>query len=158
ARGQEIFNTKPIVLSGVGGLNGQTFSSGVTLPASFTGTCTTCHDAPNVGDHSVKAPLNIGLTDASRRTPDMPLYTLRRLSNGDGVQTMDPGRAMITGKWADIGKFKGPVLRALASRAPYFHNGFAGSLEAVVEFYDSRFGIGFTAQEKADLVAFLRAL
>src|SRR6266851_701649 len=140
ARGQEIFNTKPIVLSGVAGLNGQTFSNGVTLPASFTGTCTTCHDAPNAGDHSVKAPLNIGLTDASRRTADMPLYTLRRLSNGDIVKTTDPGRAMITGKWADIGKFKGPILRALASRAPYFHNGFAASLEAVVDFYESRFG------------------
>ena len=158
ASGQEIFNTKPIVLSGVAGLNGQTFSNGVTLPASFTGTCTTCHDAPNAGDHSVKAPLNIGLTDASRRTPDMPLYTLRRLSNGDLVRTTDPGRAMITGKWADIGKFKGPILRALAARAPYFHNGFADSLEAVVEFYDSRFNIGLTPREKADLVAFLRAL
>jgi hypothetical protein len=72
--------------------------------------------------------------------------------------TTDPGRAMITGKWADIGRFKGPILRALASRAPYFHNGFAASLEAVVDFYESRFGIGLTVQEKADLVAFLRAL
>jgi hypothetical protein len=158
ARGEEIFNTKSIVLSGVSGLNGQTFSNGVTLPVSFTGTCTTCHDAPNAGDHSVKAPLNIGLTDASRRTADMPLYTIRRLSNGDIVKTTDPGRAMITGKWADIGRFKGPILRALASRAPYFHNGLAASLEAVVDFYESRFGIGLTAEEKADLVAFLRAL
>jgi cytochrome c peroxidase len=88
----------------------------------------------------------------------MPLYTLRRLSNGDLVKTTDPGRAMITGKWADIGKFKGPVLRALASRAPYFHNGLAASLEEVVDFYESRFGLGLTAQDKADLVAFLRAL
>ena len=38
----------------------------------------------------MKAPLNIGLTDASRRTPDMPLYTLRRLSTGDTVQTTGP--------------------------------------------------------------------
>ena len=65
---------------------------------------------------------------------------------------------MITGKWADIGKFKGPVLRALAARAPYFHNGFAATLDDVVEFYDTRFGIGLRAQEKSDLVAFLRAL
>ncbi|HEY2908166.1 MAG TPA: hypothetical protein VGJ29_19835 [Vicinamibacterales bacterium] len=158
ARGQELFNTKSITITGVAGLNNQTFSNGVTLPASFGGTCTTCHDTPNVGDHSVKAPLNIGLADASRRTPDMPLYTLRRLSTGDTVQTTDPGRAMQTGKWADIGKFKGPILRGLASRAPYFHNGFAASLEEVVEFYDTRFGIGLSAREKADLVAFLRAL
>ena len=42
---------------------------------------------------------------------------------------------MITGKWADIGRFKGPILRALAARAPYFHNGSAATLEEVVEFY-----------------------
>jgi cytochrome c peroxidase len=158
ARGEELFNTKPITITGVAGLNNQTFSNGVTLPASFAGTCTTCHDSPDAGGHSVKAPLNIGLTDASRRTRDMPLYTLRRLSTGDIVQTTDPGRAMVTGKWADVGKFKGPLLRGLAARAPYFHNGFAASLDEVVEFYDTRFGIGLTPREKADLVAFLAAL
>jgi cytochrome c peroxidase len=158
ARGQNLFNTKPITLSGVAGLNDQTFSNGVTLPAAFSGTCTTCHDAPNAGDHSVKAPLNIGLTDESRRTPDMPLYTLRRVSDGAFVKTTDPGRAMITGKWADIGKFKGPILRGLAARAPYFHNGLAATLQDLVEFYDTRFEIGLTTQEKMDLVAFLRSL
>ena len=58
---------------------------------------------------------------------------------------------MITGKWADIGKFKGPILRALAARAPYFHNGSAETLEEVVEFYETRFNIGLTAREIADL-------
>jgi cytochrome c peroxidase len=158
ARGQNLFNTKPITLRGIAGLNDQTFSNGVTLPAAFSGTCTTCHDAPNAGDHSVKAPLNIGLTDESRRTPDMPLYTLRRVSDGAFVKTTDPGRAMITGKWADIGKFKGPILRGLAARAPYFHNGLAATLQDLVEFYDTRFEIGLTTQEKMDLVAFLRSL
>jgi cytochrome c peroxidase len=158
ARGQEIFNTKPFAIGGVAGLNGETFSSGVTVPSSFTGTCTICHDSPNVGNHSVRAPLNIGLTDASRRTSDMPLYTLRNKTTSVTVQTTDPGRAMITGKWADIGKFKGPILRALAARAPYFHNGFAATLDEVVDFYDQRFGIGLTAREKADLAAFLGSL
>jgi cytochrome c peroxidase len=158
ARGQQIFNTTPIVISGVAGLNNQTFSNGVTVPEPFTGTCTTCHDAPNAGDHSVKAPLNIGLTDASRRTADMPLYTLRRISTGETVETTDPGRAMITGKWADVGKFKGPILRALAARAPYFHNGSAATLDEVVAFYETRFNLHLSVQDKADLVAFLRAL
>jgi cytochrome c peroxidase len=158
ARGQEVFNTKPLVITGVAGLNNQTFPNGVTVPDPLTGTCTTCHDTPNAGDHSVKAPLNIGLTDASRRTPDMPLYTLRRLSTGETVQTTDPGRAMVTGKWADIGKFKGPVLRALAARAPYFHNGSAATFDEVIDFYESRFKIGLTPQERSDLIAFLRAL
>jgi predicted enzyme related to lactoylglutathione lyase len=40
----------------------------------------------------------------------------------------------------------------------HFHNGFAADLEAAVEFYETRFQIGFTAREKSDLVAFLRSL
>ena len=157
ARGQQIFNTKAITIAGVAGINGQTFSSGVTLPASFTGTCTVCHDAPNAGDHSFKAPLNLGVSDPSRAAY-LPVYTLRNLATNETIQTTDPGRAMITGKWSDIGKFKGPVLRALAARAPYFHNGSAATLRDVVDFYDSRFSIGLTAREKSDLVAFLLAL
>jgi cytochrome c peroxidase len=123
------------------------------------GTCTTCHDTPSAGNHSIPAPLDIGLTDASRRTPDLPLYTLRNKANPAlVVQTTDPGRALVTGKWNDIGRFKGPILHALAARAPYFHNGSAADLDAVVDFYDTRFGIGLTDEEKADLIAFLRTL
>lgn len=88
----------------------------------------------------------------------MPLYTLRNKLTGETVQTTDPGRALITGKWKDIARFKGPILRGLAARAPYFHNGFAKDLNAVVDFYNTRFGIGLTDAEKADLVAFLRSL
>lgn len=157
ARGQTIFNTRPITLSGVSGLNGETFPNGVTLPASFTGTCTVCHNSPNVGNHSVKAPLDIGLSDSSV-AGYLPVYTLRNLVTGETVETTDPGRALITGKWRDINRFKGPVLRGLAARAPYFHNGAAATLGEVVEFYDMRFDIGLTPREKADLEAFLRAL
>ena len=88
----------------------------------------------------------------------MPLYTLQNKNTGEIKVTTDPGRALITGKWKDIGRFKGPILRGLAARAPYFHNGFAKDLEAVIDFYDERFGIGFTEQEKADLLAFLKTL
>jgi cytochrome c peroxidase len=152
ARGQQLFNTKPITITGVGGLN-----DNLNLPV-IRGTCTLCHDTPNVGNHSVAAALNIGLTDASRRTLDMPLYTLRNKVTGDVKQTTDPGRALISGAWSDIGKFKGPILRGLAARAPYFHNGSAATLSEVVDFYDTRFNIGFTPQEKSDLIAFLCSL
>jgi cytochrome c peroxidase len=157
AHGETLFNTKAITISGVAGLNGVTFASGVKVPDSFTGSCTICHDSPNVGNHSVKAPLDIGLTTPAQ-APYLPVYTLRNMSTQETVRTTDPGRAMKTGKWADINKFKGPILRALAARAPYFHNGSAATLEEVVRFYDTRFNIGLTVQEKADLVAFLRAL
>jgi len=155
ARGEQLFNSKPITISGVAGINDVP-----GLPASFSGTCGTCHDTPNVGDHSVSAPLNIGVTDPNSplEVSYLPVFTLKNNATGEVVQTTDPGRALISGKWADIGKTKGPVLRGLASRAPYFHNGSARSLADVIEFYDKRFNIGFTDQEKADLVAFLSAL
>ena len=65
---------------------------------------------------------------------------------------------LISGKCADLGRIKGPILRGLAARAPFFHNGAAGTLDQVVEFYNLRFGMGLTSREKADLVAFLRSL
>lgn len=152
ARGEALFNTKAIAITGVAGLN-----DALKTPL-IPGTCTTCHDTPNAGNHSVPLPLNIGLADASRRTPDLPLYTLVNIATGESVQTTDPGRALITGKWADIGKFKGAILRGLATRAPYFHNGSAATLADAVTFYDTRFNIKLTKQEKKDLVAFLRTL
>jgi cytochrome c peroxidase len=142
----------PIGITGVKVLNDD-----LGIPV-VEGTCTTCHDKPGAGNHSIPAPLDIGIADASRRTPDMPLYTLRNKLSLETLQVTDPGRALITGKWSDIGRFKGPTLRALATRAPYFHNGFARDLVAVVEFYDTRFNIGLSADEKDDLVAFLLAL
>jgi hypothetical protein len=151
-RGEQIFNTRPIHLTGIRGLND------VLGVADIPGTCTTCHDSPNVGNHSVVMPLNIGLSDEAQRTADMPLFTIQCNTTGEIVRTTDPGRAMVTGKCADIGKFKGPVLRGLASRAPYFHNGSAATLMDAVTFYDTRFSLGLTDQEKADLEAFLRSL
>ncbi len=169
ARGQAIFNEKTFTIAGVGGLNVRsTFDP--PLPASFQGTCSTCHNAPNSGNQSIAAPLDIGLVNAARRTPDMPLYTLQEkcLTLDDGTKTIgpscptrtvtDPGRALISGKFVDIGKFKAPNLRGLAARAPYFHNGFAADLGSVVDFYNRRFGAGIVDQDREDLIAFLRAL
>jgi hypothetical protein len=155
ARGQALFNNRRINISGVSGINDEPVFG---APAVLAGTCTTCHNTPNGGNHSVIAPLNIGLSDASRRTPDMPLYTLRNKTTRQTVQVTDPGRAMISGRWKDIGRFKGPTLRALPTRAPYFHNGSAADLNAVVDFYNTRFNMGLSRQEKSDLVAFLRTL
>jgi cytochrome c peroxidase len=152
ARGEDLFNNLPITITGVAGLNDDLHE-----PA-LAGHCTTCHDTPSSGNHSISAPLNIGLTDASRRTPDMPLYTLRNVTTHATIQTTDPGRALITGQWKDIGRFKGPILRGLAGRAPYFHNGFAADLDAVIDFYDQRFDLDLTTQQHDDLVRFLSVL
>jgi hypothetical protein len=154
ARGQTVFNTKTINITGVAGIND------VLGVQSLSGSCGTCHDTPNVGNHSFPAPLNIGTGDLTSPldVSYLPVITLQNNATGARVQTTDPGRALITGMWADIGKVKGPILRGLAARAPYFHNGSAANLSDVVTFYDKRFSVGFTDQEKADLIAFLNSL
>jgi cytochrome c peroxidase len=151
-RGQTLFNTLPIPITGVAGLNDV-----LNVPV-IQGFCGTCHDTPNAGDHSVPAPLNIGLVGTDRATPDLPLLTLVNKLTGAQVQVTDPGRALITGKWADIGKFKGPVLRGVAARAPYFHNGSAAALSDVITFYNTRFNLNLSVRQQADLVAFLGTL
>ena len=148
ARGQGLFNNRPIILNNVGGLKN----------ASVRGTCTTCHNTPNAGSHPIPLLFNLGLSDASQRTSDLPLYTLRNKQSGETIQTTDPGAALHTGKWEDIGRFKVPVLRGLAARAPYFHNGSAKDLKEVVEFYNDRFKIGLSAEDITDIAAFLNSL
>jgi cytochrome c peroxidase len=154
ARGETLFNTTQINITGVAGIND------VLGKSSFLGFCGTCHDTPNVGNHSIKAPLNIGIADARPPALDvsgLPVFRLTGCAGGSIVVT-DPGRALISGQCADVGKFKGPILRGLAARAPYFHNGSAATLMDVVNFYDQRFSIGFTQQQKQDLVNFLNTL
>jgi len=161
ARGEDVFNKVSFKITGVSGLNDD------LNVASIPGFCGTCHDTPNVGDHSVKAPLDIGVPDAGVNAPPaldisgLPIFTLTCLQGplaGKVFKVTDPGRALISGYCKDIGRLKGPILRGLASRAPYFHNGSAATLLDVVNFYDQRFGIGFTDQQKTDLVNFLNAL
>ena len=161
ARGEEVFNNTKINITGVSGLNDD------LNVASIPGFCGTCHDTPNVGNHSVKAPLDIGIPDAGTNAPPvldisgLPVFTLTCVQGplaGHVYKVTDAGKAMISGQCKDIGRLKGPILRGLASRAPYFHNGSAATLTDVVNFYDQRFGIGFTQQQKSDLVNFLNSL
>jgi len=83
------------------------------------------------------------------------------------LQKPDQGRLSM----AVNGAFKIPTLRNIELTGPYMHNGSMKSLEEVVEFYDRGgngtnrhhfatlvFQQGFTAKEKADLVAFLKTL
>ena len=164
ARGEALFNSRQFTITDVNGLNLEP-----TDPLGHTsqnGFCTTCHDSPNVGNHSTKLPIDIGVADAAPPALDitgLPVFTVQCTDatgplKGQSFTVTDLGRALISGKCADVGKFKGPILHGLAARAPYFHNGSADTLEDVVDFYDQRFSIGLTAQEKSDLVAFLKAL
>jgi len=83
---------------------------------------------------------------------------LRNKATGEVRSVTDPGRGLITGKWADVGKFKVPNLRDLAPRSPYFHDGSAATLADVVDHYRARFRADIGDAERDDLVAFLNAL
>ncbi len=165
ARGQRIFNSRQFTIANVNGLNLFPNDPLGTSPLT-AGTCTTCHDSPNVGNHSLKLALDIGIAGANPPALDntgLPVFTVRCTEvagplAGQVFTVTDLGRALITGKCADVGKFKGPILHALASRAPYFHNGSAATLNDVVNFYDQRFAIGLSDQDKSDLAAFLQTL
>lgn len=152
ARGEQIFNNRPMNIFGVAG-----FSDELRLPLQ-RGSCASCHNAPNAMSHSVTRMFNTGVAAANLRTPDQPLYALRNNATGEVIETTDPGAAMTSGLWRDIGRFKTPNLRGLAARAPYFHDGSARTLEDVVRFYDRRFRMGLTQREQADLAAYMKAL
>ena len=77
---------------------------------------------------------------------------------GRVIYTHDPGRALISGRCMDVGAIVMQQFRGLAARAPYFSNGSAATLRALVDFYDRRFNIGYTDQEKEDLINFLSVL
>ncbi len=153
ARGETLFNTRPFDISNVRGFN-DVLNQGVVK-----GTCSTCHSTPNIGDSPGNHVMNIGTADSFRNTTTLPLPIYTFQCNGGGsAQVTDPGFALTSGVCLDIAKFKVAGLRGLAARAPYFHNGMAPGLSDVVTFYNQRFAINLTAQEQADLVAFLSAL
>jgi mono/diheme cytochrome c family protein len=56
------------------------------------------------------------------------------------------------------GQYRTTPLRALLRHPPYFHNGSAATLEAVVELYNTRMALNLTAAQKADLVEYLKSL
>ncbi|MGA8143625.1 MAG: hypothetical protein WB987_07035 [Candidatus Acidiferrales bacterium] len=181
AAGETLFNTRALTISSVRGLNDN--SALGTLPIGpFQGTCTTCHDSPNVGDHSFPLPLDIGTGhDATNESdplianaisqldfPDVPVYEITGCPNPFAgsqpstepyvIYTTDPGKGLISGLCSDVNRIKGPILRGLAARAPYFHNGAAQNLTQLLNFYNQRFQMNLTDEEKSDLIAFLNSL
>lgn len=177
AAGQAIFNSHPLTITSVRGLND---NAALGKPATIMGNCTTCHDTPNVGNHSLPLPLDIstghdpvnepdpliasGLAQLSM--PDLPVFEITGCPNpfapagspSDPIYTTDPGKGLLTGLCSDVNRIKGPILRGLAARAPYFHNGAAQNLTELVNFYNQRFQMNLSDQEKQQLIAFLNSL
>ncbi len=107
--------------------------------------CAACHSGSDLSDHDYH---NIGTSID---------------------HTADPGRERITLLATDRGKFKTPTLRNIALTAPYMHDGGMSTLDQVIDHFASggvndlnksplMHAFTLTAQDKADLIAFLRAL
>ena len=105
--------------------------------AVFTGVgqCSTCHTGTLLTD------ANLGL-----HTPS------------EVVSEPEPGGAPSAAARSATKMYRTTPLRALQLHAPYFHNGIAPTLEAVVDLYNTRKGLTLTAQQKADLVQYLKSL
>ena len=133
ARGQEVFN-----------------SSG----------CNGCHNAANNGSNVDGRLFDIHASQVQHRALGMPLYTMQNKATGQTQETTDPGRALRSGKWADMDRFKVPSLRGVVARAPYFHNGIAANLDEVVRHYETELNFKFDEQpgDREALIAFLEAL
>lgn len=110
------------------------------------GACSECHNGPNFTDNKY---YSLG-TVAAPGSPD------------------DLGRYEVTKKEEDRNAYKTPALRNVALTAPYMHDGSLATLEEVIDLYDRGGGDGpnkskliyklnLTAQEKTDLVAFLKS-
>lgn len=122
--------------------------------------CTHCHSGFNLasayafeGERKIQM-FNTGLYDVDGR---------------GAYPAGDQGLVEVTGLPADMGRYRAPTLRNIALTSPYFHDGSAASLDAVIDHYaqggahsplQSPFVTGFTltGSERADLVAFLGTL
>jgi cytochrome c peroxidase len=104
-----------------------------------------------------------------------PLFQSQSFANnGLDSEFKDPGRAQVTGRDSDTGKFATPSLRNVALTAPYMHDGRFATLEEVVEHYSTGQkrsatldpnlakhpdgGVHLSEGDKRALVAFLKAL
>jgi mono/diheme cytochrome c family protein len=99
------------------------------------GNCASCH-AGNL------------LTDANTRLHDP----------SEVVSEPEPNGVPSYASRSATKQYRTTPLRALLLHPPYFHNGVAATLDAVVELYDTRKGLGLTAEQKADLVEYLKSL
>jgi len=170
ARGHDVFMFRTFWIKDSMHLN----SVGLGNPVKRT--CATCHGMHMTGMDTANGWMDIGTTNLpwatevplNPWTEAKPQMSLFRVTCKPGVRahpflgrviyTQDPGRALISGLCNDVGTIVMEQFRGLAARAPYFSNGSAATIRELVDFYDRRYNIGYSEQEKQDLVNFLGAL
>lgn len=100
------------------------------------GRCGTCHIPPTYTDVLSGPDPRVPLLHSASEVGADPRYAVRSATN----------------------LYRTTPLRALWQHPPYFHDGSAATLAAVVDHYDQLFGLSLTAQQKANLVEFLKSL
>ncbi|HYV63316.1 MAG TPA: hypothetical protein VE958_11615, partial [Bryobacteraceae bacterium] len=167
ARGADIFMFRQFWLRDATHIN----SIGLGNPLKRT--CATCHNAQMTGQDLSAGWVDVGTTNYPTWTEpstwadssELPVFKITCVRDADPhpylgrvIYTTDPGRALISGRCIDVGSIVMQQLRGLAARAPYFANGSAKTLREVVDFYDRRFDMKLSDQEKEDLINFLGVL
>ncbi len=160
ARGARVFRDKTFLI---------TDSSGINSPVGFgnpvRNSCVFCHNMSQMGNDVAPGQVDLGTTTLPYADPwpDLPLFRITCINRphpfyGRVFYTYDPGFALTTGRCADAGKITLQSMRGLAGRAPYFSNGLAKDLRGIVDYYERRYNIGYTEQEKQDLVNLMSVL
>ena len=161
ARGAEIFAKRTFLIDNSAGITNMGFGNPVRNSCAF------CHNMQRTGMDVAPGQVDIGTTNVphANSAPHMPLFKLTCRADvrphphlGRVVYTQDPGFALTTGKCIDIGKITIQQMRALASRPPYFANGSARTIREIVDYYERRYRIGLTEQEKQDLTNLMSVL
>lgn len=160
ARGAKVFRDKTFLI---------TDSAGINSPVGFgnpvRNSCVFCHNMSQMGNDVAPGQVDLGTTTLpfADPWPDLPLFRITCLKQphpfyGRTIYTYDPGFALTSGRCADVGKITLQSMRGMSARAPYFSNGLAKDLRGVVDYYERRYSIGYTEQEKQDLVALMSVL
>jgi hypothetical protein len=160
ARGARVFREKTFLISDSAGIN-----SPIGFGNPVRNSCVFCHNMSQMGNDVAPGQVDLGTTTLpfADPAPHLPLFRITCLGKphphyGRVIYTSDPGYALTTGRCADVGKITLQSMRGLSARAPYFSNGSAKDLRGVVDYYDRRYHIGYSEQEKQDLVNLMRSL
>ena len=160
ARGARVFRDRTFLISDSAGIN-----SRIGFGNPVRNSCVFCHNMTQMGNDVAPGQVDLGTTTQpfADPMPDLPLFRITCLKAphphyGRVFLTMDPGFALTSGRCADVGKITLQSMRGLSARAPYFSNGLARDLRGVVDYYDRRYTIGYTEQEKQDLVNLMSVL
>lgn len=81
-----------------------------------------------------------------------------RFTDGNLHAPAETGMDPLHAERSTTGKYRATPLRALWQHPPYFHDGSATTLDAVVDHYDTVLGLNLSVTQRADLIEYLKSL